>query len=58
MSNRARDIGRHCVSGSAKHKAKEENERQDQHVISKTHKLTEYFDVYGDGIETTSTSAA
>ncbi|XP_062924647.1 zinc finger MYM-type protein 1-like [Mobula hypostoma] len=68
MSNRARDIRHHYASGSAKRKLKEEKERGDQLVISKTRKLTEYFDVHGDGdgaitaeagnIGTTSTSAA
>lgn len=49
MSKRARDIGRHYPSGSAKRKVTEEKERRDQLAISKTRKLTEYFDVHGDG---------
>ena len=49
MNSRAKYIGHHYASGSAKCKVKEEKESKDQLVISKTHKLTEYFDVHGDG---------
>jgi hypothetical protein len=51
MSSRARDIGRQYSSGSAKRKAKDENEKKNQDGISKTRKLSEFFNVVRDGAE-------
>lgn len=52
MSNRPRDTGRHYASGSAKRKAKDEKEKKNQAVTSKTRKLSEFFNVQNDVIET------
>lgn len=51
MSSRARDTGRHYASGSAKRKAKEEKEKMNQDVTSKTRKLSEFFNVVRDDAE-------
>lgn len=48
MSSRPRDTGRHYASGSAKRKAKDEKEKKNQAVISKTRKLSEFFNVQND----------
>ena len=43
MSGRHRDIGRQFPSGSAKRKAKDEKEKRDSLVASKTRKVTDFF---------------
>lgn len=48
MSSRSRDMGRHYASGSAKRKAKDEKEKKNEAVLSKTRKLIEYFNVQSD----------
>ncbi|KAJ8895364.1 hypothetical protein PR048_000696, partial [Dryococelus australis] len=57
MSQRSRDAGRHNPSRSAKQKVKEEKERRDQIVMSKTRKMTEYLNVPGDNYNTKKTEA-
>ena len=43
MSGRHRDVGRQFPSGSSKRKAKNEKEKKDSLVVSKTRKVTEFF---------------
>lgn len=53
MSSRSRDTGRHYASGSIKRKAKDEKEKNNEAVLSKTRKLIEYFNVQSDVTEST-----
>ncbi|GBP73225.1 hypothetical protein EVAR_100580_1 [Eumeta japonica] len=53
MSSRSRDTGRHYASGSAKRKAKDEKEKKNEAVLSKTRKLIEYLNVQSDVAKST-----
>lgn len=57
MSSRSRDTGRHYASGSAKRKAKDEKEKKNEAVLSKTRKLFDFFNVQSDVAESTENKA-
>lgn len=58
MSSRPRDTGRHYASGSAKRKVKDEKEKKNEAVLSKTRKLSEFFKVHSSDVaETTEIEA-
>lgn len=52
MDSRARDIGRHYESGSAKRKAQDEKQKKHQDVILKTRKVSEFFKVRSESVQT------
>lgn len=51
MSSGSRYAGRHYASGSAKRKAQAAKEKKNQDVVSKTRKLSEFFNIQSDGAE-------